>query len=183
MKNTLIRLAETHYEFGLIDFAELDERIDVALWLADELPASVIDPRDDSIKHSDEDLEDTKEDNAIQPGVSSTISNSNDDDWLELTLLNAWVFTKSDPDPYPSVPHGHYKNKNNKWPKLNPFTGRVFDKKHLEDSGKRLSKRQLRQIWTDEKFKSFCREMIIWYREMYPHHVFPVRRPLRLPRW
>lgn len=51
-------------------------------------------------------------------------------DWLEFVAFGHWYFTKSDPDPYPSTPHGHFQSANNPWPKLNPYTGRVFDAKH-----------------------------------------------------
>lgn len=37
MRNTLIILAELHYEFGLIGYDEFKERIQVALWLNDEM--------------------------------------------------------------------------------------------------------------------------------------------------
>lgn len=33
-----------------------------------------------------------------------------------------WVFNKTDKDPWPSYPHGHFETS-----KLNPFTGEVFD--------------------------------------------------------
>lgn len=81
------------------------------------------------------------------------------------------------------MPHGHYQHQNVKWPKLNPYTGRVFSSKHQEDNSQRLSKKDMTIIWSDESFKSFCREMIVWYQEQFPYHEFPVRRPLRFPIW
>ncbi|WP_216712728.1 hypothetical protein [Pseudoalteromonas sp. TB64] len=116
--------------------------------------------------------------------MKAKVDGSNDNEnWLEFLCLGIWVFTKADPDSYPSVPHGHFKNQNNKWPKLNPYTGRIFSAKHQEDKKQLLSKKQMRKIWSDEKFKSFCREMIIWYQEKFSYYEFPVRRPLRMPRW
>ncbi|WP_033024276.1 hypothetical protein [Pseudoalteromonas sp. TB64] len=44
MRNTLIRLAKIHYDIGLIDYDELNERIGVALWLAEELDDPNLDP-------------------------------------------------------------------------------------------------------------------------------------------
>jgi len=115
-----------------------------------------------------------------------TIEASND--WIEFICLSTWVFTKADPDPFPSVPHGHFKKQNNKWPKLNPYTGRVFMAKHQEDKTRRLSKDEMRKIWRDREFREFCIEMIRWYRNQFPHYLFPIGNGnddliLRLPRW
>jgi len=185
---TLLTLASIHYELGLISYDEFNERYGVALWLSNELPEDVIDPR---LSDDDESLR-TEEENIDIDGIEVAISgfengtktlDDNDENWLELTCLNTWVFTKSDPDSYPSVPHGHYMNKNNKWPKLNPYTGRVFSRKNQEDKSKMLKKRELKRLWSSEKLKTFCREMIVWYQEKYPHYEFPVRRPLRMPRY
>ncbi len=182
MRNTLITLAEIHYEFGLIGHDEFSERIHVALWLADEFSGNAYDPRADSGEEGSESNQHEPEHNDT-PSTGSSRSPQDNDNWIEFLCLEAWVFTKADPDSYPSVPHGHYKSQNTKWPKLNPYTGRVFSSKYQEDTGKRLSKRQMKEIWGDPRFKSFCREMIVWYREEFPCYEFPVRWPLRLPRW
>jgi len=189
MRNTLITLAEIHYEFGLIGHDELRERIRVALWLADEIVGRTADPRtgseEEASARADHELQQGDEHVAATSRSSSSSKYSKDDDknWIEFICLGTWVFTKADPDPYPSVPHGHYRNQNTKWPKLNPYTGRVFSSKHQEDANKRLSKKQMKEIWSDESFKSFCREMIIWYRETYPYYEFPVSRVLRMPKY
>ncbi|MCD6115408.1 hypothetical protein J7K93_00190 [bacterium] len=189
MKNTLIILAELHYEFGLIGYDEFNERIKVALWLNDEVECPVTDPRDqyeeDVVRKNNE----TTENEELSDSVVSTIDGGetnnikNEDNWLEFLCLGIWVFTKADPDSYPSIPHGHYKSQTRQWPKLNPYTGRVFATKHQEDKAQRLTKKQMKIIWTDEKFKSFCRGMIVWYQEQFPYYEFSVRRPLRMPRW
>lgn len=184
MQNTLIKLAEIHYEFGTINHDEFNERVRVALWLADELDDSAIDPR-----ASTEEDSVINENNNTNGSVIAIIHDSNDtldkndENWIEFLCLGVWVFTKSDLDSYPSIPHGHSRSQNKKWPKLNPYTGRVFVSKYQEDEKQRLSKIQMRNIWSDEKFKSFCREMIVWYQEKFPYYEFPVRRPLRMPRW
>lgn len=177
MQNTLITLAELSFSLGLIGIDEFYERIEIALWLSDN-SGSVKDPR----LLGDEDLN-TKENEEIDRINISVSDSSDDENWIEFLFNNEWVFTKSDPDSYPSTPHGHFKNKNKKWPKLNPYNGRVFKKKHQEDVSKRLSKNELKKLWSDQKFRSFCREHIVWYMEAFPHHRFPVRRPLRLPQW
>lgn len=185
MYRTLVNLAEIHYELGLIDYDEFNERVGIALWLSDGLD---VDPRDGSEGITESNNLDGSEREKNQDSVIAKIDSGksnveNDESWLEFLCLGVWVFTKSDQDPYPSIPHGHFKSQNKKWPKLNPYTGRVFKSKHQEDKSQRLEKKEMRDVWTDEKFKSFCREMIIWYREQFPYHEFSVSRPLRMPRW
>ena len=182
MESTLIILAEFHYEFGFIGYDEFRERIDVAMWLSDEGDRN--DPRLDSEEepapNDKENGEDQSESVISRP---SSGRNSSDGDEEEFLCLGVWVFTKADRDSYPSIPHGHYRSQNRAWPKLNPYTGRVFSSKHQEDKAQRLSKKEMRKVWHDESFKSFCREMIVWYQEQFPYYEFSVRRPLRMPRW
>jgi hypothetical protein len=177
MKHFLINLAEIHYAFGFINRNELEERILVALWLGDEIDT---DPRVDL---SEEEILEREEyhEEELTPRVVSPANR--DDEWMEFLCLNKWVFTKSDPDDYPSVPHGHYESQNRKWPKLNPYTGRVFSAKDQEDKSKKLKKKQMKIIWSDSKFRSFCREMVVWYLEENPHYNFAVKYPLRMPKW
>ena len=135
MENTLITLAEFHYELGFIGPDECRERVQVALWLSGELDGG--DPRLESLE---EEINDRREkfESENEAVISKRVfGNSaaagNENDWLEFLYLNTWVFTKADPDSYPSIPHGHYKSQNKPWPKLNPYTGRVFSAKHQED--------------------------------------------------
>lgn len=184
MENTLITLAEFHYELGFIGQDEYRERVHVALWLSDKLDG---DPRlespEEGINDSREKIESENEAVVLRKASGKSSAAGSEYDWLEFICLNTWVFTKSDPDSYPSVPHGHHKSQNKPWPKLNPYTGRVFSSKRQEDKNQRLSKKEMKIIWNDEKFKSFCREMIVWYQEQFPYYEFHVRRPLRFPRW
>ena len=160
MHHTLVTLAEIHYDFGLIGHDEYCERISVALWLADAHSGSELDPRTDSDEETSEDKEYESEHNGKQGTVitrtdSGQPTQKDNDNWMELVCFGTWVFTKADPDSYPSVPHGHYKNQNIKWPKLIPYTGRVFSSKYQEDTSQRLSKKQMKEIWIDPSFKSF----------------------------
>jgi hypothetical protein len=179
---TLVTLAELHHRFGLISIDEYEERRRIAEWL---YSGQHVDPRDAGgdereRKNGDE-----------SPSGDATVTmrqgdpnDSYDPGYLSF-LFNGWVFTKADLDPYPSTPHGHWQNQNNKWPKLDPYNGRVFKAKHNEDASKRLNKSQMKILWNDEKFKDFCRGHLIWYMEKCPHHVFRVSRDrlLRLPSW
>jgi hypothetical protein len=180
MKRFLINLAEIHYSLGFINRNELEERFLVALWLSEEIDK---DPRVDLSEEDNLSREDGNEEYCEEGLTPRVVSPENhDDEWMEFLCLNKWVFTKSDPDDYPSVPHGHYESQNRKWPKLNPYTGRVFAAKHQEDKSKKLNKKQLKIIWSDAKFKAFCREMVAWYLEENPHYKFAVKHPLRMPK-
>jgi len=189
MVQTLITLAQIHYELGVIGYDEFCERIRVARWLADEHEDSEgshdprIDSKDESPPVEIRDVESEPEAVTVMSRDTDKSSVIDGEDWIKFVCLGVWVFTKADCDSYPSVPHGHYKNQNTNWPKLNPYTGRVFHSKHQEDTSRRLTKKKMKKIWNDEKFKSFCREMIVWYQEQFPHFEFPVRNPLRMPRW
>lgn len=113
MGNTLITLAIFHYELGMIGYDEYKERIEVSLWLSGDGEISA-DPRlgcDEDIK--DESRE-PNEDELDPEHVHSYTGKTGDetDNRLEILCLGLWVFTKADPDSYPSIPHGHYRNQN-----------------------------------------------------------------------
>lgn len=185
MTNFLINMAEIHHQLGFISHDEFWERVEIAQWLSDEA-GETADPREIGVEvDPEEEINKDVGDDSIISKISEGNEgfSNNDENWLEFLCLGIWVFTKSDPDSYPSVPHGHHKSQNKKWPKLNPYTGRVFKAKHQEDISSRLSKKQMKTIWQDEKFKSFCREMVVWYQEQFPYFEFSVHRPLRMPRW
>lgn len=181
---TLVTLAEMHHRFGLIGISDLKERLQIAAWLADDTD-QLPDPR---LVEGDEG-EPEREDDAGPgaPGVTTrqgTPRGPDDPGYLEF-LFMGWVFTKADPDPYPSTPHGHWGDKNRKWPKLDPYRGCVFVKKDQEDRSQRLGKSEMRLLWRDESFKDFCRGHLVWYMEKFPHHAFrvPGDRVLIFPRW
>lgn len=177
---TLLFMAEVSVDLGLIGVDEYRERVEVALWLSDDDPNGR-DPRNDP-EHDHR--QDTSDEPTNHAGPAVTVIRSpQTSQTLGLVALSKWYFTGSDPDPYPSVPHGHYQSSNRSWPKLNPYTGRVFKAKHAEDVTLRLSKREMRDIWRDESFRDFCRKHIMWFMQAQSHYAFRVKHPLRLPRW
>ena len=183
---TLIFFADVSFDFGLIGIDEYHERIEVALWLYDNGEGTREDPRRPVTERqaSDEDRGDLDHTLAKYAQGSGTASDSTEKiSILELIALGVWYFTGSDPDSYPSVPHGHYQSANRKWPKLNPYTGRVFSSKHRENSSSRLTKKDMRDLWGDESFRDYCRKHIMRYMEAHTYYSFPVRHPFRLPRW
>jgi hypothetical protein len=178
---TLLFLAEFSFELGLIDLSEYIERSRVAHWLADDDP-SWADPREPNPGEFDEpDPADPASNGELTQVVGT--GKPEDPDWLELIVLGKWLFTRSDPDSYPSTPHGHLHSANRPWPKLNPYTGRAFKAKHQENIKLRLTKHEMRELWRTVAFRDFCRSYILWYAEANPHHAFAARHPLRFPRW
>jgi hypothetical protein len=181
---TLIALARFSSQLGFIGIDEYIERCQMAFWLDDQ-NGHASDPRDSDA--SGERREASEQDlirDASKTTPSECAQGPRDSQTGEVEFwFQGWVFTKSDPDPYPSTPHGHWRNPNAKWPKLNPYTGRVFKGKHQEDISQRLSKREMKKLWNDDKFRDFCRGYILWYVETFPHHLFGVTDPLRFPHW
>jgi len=181
LQTTLKVLADLHLQFGLIDVSEHRERFLVADWIVND-EADGQDPRDpitemESSEGDSSELVVNRRTERSNPALSSEPKQ------IEFLEFNKWVFTRSDADPYPSTPHGHLQNPNRNWPKLNPYTGRVFKAKHQEEPSQRLSKKQMRTLWSSQDFRDFCRSHIIWYMEAHSHHKFGVRYPLRFPRW
>ncbi|MEQ8708992.1 MAG: hypothetical protein RIC36_08370 [Rhodospirillales bacterium] len=178
----LIDLANLHYDMGLIGINEHEERIRIAYWLY-SVPEEYIDPREEDGEESGQGTEKALvADGAIVTTRQDSMNFSDEDAKISLRF-NGWIFTKADPDPYPSTPHGHWQNQNQKWPKLDPYNGRVFDEKHKENKSKRLKKDELKKLWNDQKFKDFCRDYLIWFRTTFPYHEYrvPVNRIFRFP--
>lgn len=93
--------------------------------------------------------------------------------------MRVWEFQPQDPDPKPSVPHGHWHNLSQ--PKLNPYTGRVFDGKR-EVTRMRLKRKAMKALWNDARFRKDVLEAVERYAKTFPWHQFPVAKPNRLPR-
>lgn len=72
----------------------------------------------------------------------------------------SWVFTIADPDPIPSIPHGHYKDKDNPEPKLNPYTGKAFVSSGNEVKKLRLTKKEMVILWDSPAFQDFCTQKL-----------------------
>jgi hypothetical protein len=123
---TPLVLAELSFELGLIDVTEYEERHRVARWLAEDESSSG-DSGDPRGPPAPEREPGQAEDESAKVKGSGKVD---EPDWMKLLVLGRWLFTKSDPDAYPSTPHGHLHSATREWPKLNPYTGRVFKEKH-----------------------------------------------------
>lgn len=190
MHHYIVLLSDLSYELGLIGIADYEERREVAHWLSLEGQGQS-DPRRDRHEEqerpheSDEKRE--KEGSRPQGGGGSANATEDDptDQWFRFLAINKWMFTVGDRDCYPSVPHGHLHNKTNEWPKLNPYTGRVFSAVHAEDTANRLTKAAMKTLWNDTHFVEHCRKQVLWYSNFAPDYGFPRARfgKLRFPRW
>jgi hypothetical protein len=186
-------LTDLEFEIGTIGIADYLERREVFGWLmADADPAALRDPRgapghEQEERPPPEAAEREPRDRAVGAvGEGAGQNDGADEPFIEFipgVLRNRWCFTKNDDDSYPSVPHGHLNAKTNPWPKLSPYTGRAFSAKDVENAALRLQKQEMIDLWNDRSFRTHALETIAWYRESHPYYVFPVRNPLRLPRW
>lgn len=181
VSGTLIFLAELHLHVGLIGIDDFTERCTVARWLDDNNVGH--DPREPATAEGNDGIKFEDQTNLSGDGDASPHESKNDyaGDVLELMWFE-WVFTRQDEDPYPSTPHGHLRDPNRKWPKLNPYVGRVFTQKHQENVKLRLTKKRMIALWSDQRFRDFCRSHILWYTERFPQHTFSITHPLRFPK-
>lgn len=190
MKTSITLLNDLSFAIGLIGLAEMHERTEVSLWLADET-GSIADPREESSELTERSVrEPCHEDEVLKPVATDQktgklIPVGDEPQWLRFLVLKKWHFTLGDVDCVPSVPHGHENAKTQSWPKLNPYTGRVFSAIHREDVSQRLDRNEMRLIWRNKDFVERCRRQVIWYANNYQNFPFPHARRglLHFPRW
>lgn len=190
MHNYILLLSDLSYQLGLIGIAEYKERREMAYWLSMDGqdkpdPRSGRNEEPERIREND----DIHENVEVHRQGASGLAKSTDEDTSNLgpqfLAFNKWVFTVGDPDCYPSVPHGHLHRKTNEWPKLNPYTGRVFVDVHHEEESCRLTKAEMKSLWNNEKFEEHCRKQVLWYSHFAPNYEFPRARfgKFRFPKW
>ena len=90
-----------------------------------------------------------------------------------------WVFTLGDPDPFPSIPHGHLHSK--KYVKLDAYLGYTFDMRNGQKQLKRESRVFIVNLWNNQKFRQFARKQLRWFISQNPNFKWRVSYPLRLP--
>lgn len=92
--------------------------------------------------------------------------------------LKRWHFIKGDPDPMPSVPHGHDEGR--PFPKLDPYLGWIHAS--TTTTSGRLSHDDTRALWNDDRFRDFASAALLHFAQENPHYVWRVPYPMRLPR-
>ncbi|MEY8689733.1 MAG: hypothetical protein AB9M53_07640 [Leptothrix sp. (in: b-proteobacteria)] len=190
MHHNIDLLSNISYQVGIIGITEYRERHEIAHWLSAD-GESHHDPRtgrNGELKRPREVEERLENDGTRREGVlgsANTTDEDTSDRWLHFLALNKWIFTVGDRDCYPSVPHGHLQRKNNEWPKLNPYTGRVFVDVHDEDVPSRLTKSEMKALWRDDGFLEHCRRQVLWYSDFAQDYAFPNASlgRLRFPKW
>lgn len=88
-----------------------------------------------------------------------------------------WIFYKGDPDPYPSVPHGHGTLDERR--KLDAYLGYIYIGGIVDG---RLTKTETINLWNDDKFRRFAQDALEHFLAQNPKHSFRVRNPRKLPR-
>lgn len=168
-QNSFLFITDLQYRYGIIGINEYEERLESFHTL----------------------LSDTNEDNEVNKDYldvngnnSYEITDESDENIIHLVplgLSDRWVFTIGDPDPFPSIPHGHLNSKNQAWPKLNPYTGWVYSTK--SQTTKRLTKRDMRILWSNEKFRQLCYDHVSWFICTNPDFELGIIHKLRFPKW
>jgi hypothetical protein len=97
-----------------------------------------------------------------------------------VTGLSGWEFHKGDPDPFPSVPHGHGVNDSRR--KLDPYRGFTYFKGSQIG---RVPRKMSVALWNDLTFRQFATEALHQFINRNPNWRWRVRDPFRLPsrRW
>ena len=95
----------------------------------------------------------------------------------QATGLQDWHFIMSDPDPHPSVPHGHLRTNHNR--KLDAYLGWMVDDKGAVKG--RVSREQIIALWNDDTFRQFAQKILGWFVFTWPEHNFRVPDPHKLP--
>lgn len=91
---------------GLIGYSGYTERHEIANWLKDS-SGRIPDPRVTGHEHHEPVSKDSPDGNREDEGQSSITDKHSADvpPWLEILMMNQWMFTLGDADCYPSVPH------------------------------------------------------------------------------
>jgi hypothetical protein len=94
-------------------------------------------------------------------------------------LKSPWEFTIGDPDPFPSVPHGHLQS--NIKIKLDSYLGYTYDTSSCNQMLKRESRQFIITLWNSQKYRDFAIKQINWFMQQNPAFVWRVKQPFRIP--
>lgn len=188
-------LAEMSYGFGVIDFHVYTLRIDYLDELCGDPDPGAPDSSTD-VESGDTDGSDDDPPDSAPPGRGGANAaalahpelrrgrKSTPPRWLlfipsgRIAHLSQWGFHKYDQDPFPSVPHGHGRGR--RFPKLDPYLGWIHASTKRKSS--RLSKKDTRALWNDEKFRDLASAALVHFIQEHPTWNWRVDNPRRLPR-
>lgn len=113
---------------------------------------------------------------------------SQDDDKLAFRSsdprVSEWVFRPGDPDPYPSVPHGHSHDRPQ--PKLDAYRGYVWLKNPQRLANRRVSRADIAALWNDQAFRTAAADALAHFIDNNPRARAillsrGIQDPLKLP--
>jgi hypothetical protein len=91
--------------------------------------------------------------------------------------FSAWHFNQYDPDFFPSVPHGHFNEREAR--KLDAYLGWIYEGTKQVDREKR---RLIIELWNNEEFRRFAATAIDYYLDHHSSYkVWRVSNPRKLP--
>ncbi|MBU6502693.1 MAG: hypothetical protein KGQ35_07495, partial [Burkholderiales bacterium] len=170
MSRIIHLLNDLSYAAGLIGLVELEERNQIASWVFSRDHSRIherTDPRgvldrepEEQVRIEEAEVFQPLEKNGRVLGSSVNDPAAQEPASTQFLVLKRWYFTLGDADCSPSIPHGHENAKTQKWPKLNPYTGKVFTATHQEDAPRRLSRLDMQMLWRDDAFVDHCQQQV-----------------------
>lgn len=95
-------------------------------------------------------------------------------------LGGPWELKISDPDFFPSIPHGHLRAARDI--RLDVYRGLTFNRAKGERPEARERRQFIVALWNDNSFRDFATRAIRHFMLQKPGHCWRVPNPLRLPR-
>ena len=183
-------LTETSHKFGIVQRTIYMERMSVLSQIGHPEDAATsfaqwVMRKNDWHVDDDEwshDLSELLEENEDVVSLEPSTRCDDHDDYIHFVgdagELKNWHFRTVDPDYFPSVPHGHWENREK--PKLDAYLGWVY--KGSKQTC-RLKRKSIVELWNNEKFRKMATEAIVYYLTNHPHYKgWRVPNPRRLPR-
>ncbi len=164
-------LTDLSYDYGLINLFTYHERID---FLNNNYEEKEMDCEINEKAFLEDTLYNTvsSSSNEIKPLISFLTTQVG-------ILKSKWKFTIGDPDPFPSIPHGHLHQ--NLKIKLDCYLGYTYDTQNGNKLLKRESKNYIIKLWNDIKFRDFAINHIDWFIYNNPKYKWRVIHKRRLP--
>ncbi len=145
-----LRLSQLAHKAGIIDDHTLIARLDTILFVDDEQASF------------DDNSEKFVGDELCEQRVQDTAGTARVLPIMEFQLppqspQSRWIFSSSDTDPLPSIPHGHWKTHRNQR-KLDPYLGFIYEGR--KPTGERLPWRECNRFWRSRGFRDFARSAL-----------------------
>ena len=181
-------LTETSLKFGIIQRTIYLERMSVLSMLGqpnDVATSFAQGVMSENYWHADDDEWGHDPSELVDKGVISVgpaTLYDEDGDYIHFMTdtdgLKNWFFRRVDPDYFPSVPHGHWRNLSKR--KLDAYLGWIYQGSKQID---RLKRNSIIALWNNEKFRKVAIEAVNYYLTTHPQYKgWRVPDPRILPR-